>query len=266
MTINVIACLDRSQMANHVTDAAVWVSETIRAPLKLVHVHEGSETAGQVNPHSADTPIAQTANDGEALLNRAYERIGTSKNLKVEKRQFVGELVDVIADLHDETRVLVVGKHGELAGTGQLGNHLTDMIRASQRPTLIVTETFSIPRNAMLAFDGSKTTMSAVNTIANSPLFNDLEIHVVMVGAETEEHQKQLAWAKNTLERNGVSSQAFLVPERDVGKTLDQHAHQFGIQMMIMGAYTHTQLRRLMRGSHTTKLLEETSMTLLVLR
>lgn len=177
-----------------------------------------------------------------------------------------GELVDVIADLYEKTRVLVIGKRGELAGTGQLGNHLTDMIRATQRPTLIVNEKFTPPQNALLAFDGSETMMKAVNAVAESPLFENLECHLVMVGAETEEHQKQFAWAQSTLEKSGVNTQAHLLAERDIGKAINHYARENNIHMMVMGAYTHTQLRRLMLGSHTTMLLEETSMTLLILR
>lgn len=263
MTMNVVACLDQSDLTGRIANAAAWVSSKIRVPLNLVHVLEKAD-ANSFPGTAAQGP--QTEEEGLAFLDSVEATLNETFFGTVQKQVKDANLVDVIGDLYDETRVLVIGKRGKSSAPGQLGNSLTDLIRASQRPTLIVTGSFVRPTNAMLAFNGSETSMKAVMTIAKSPLFEDMECHVVMVGAETEEHKKQLDWAASTLKLGGVSTQAHLLAERDVAKTLSAYAKSNGIQMMVMGAYSHTQLRRLMLGSATRMILEETRMPLLILR
>lgn len=284
MNNKVIACLDGSSMVTSVADAAAWVSQTLAAPLVFIHVldheaqaHDKAAKADETMPQPTDRMLAQLASieekrillsreRGQVVLDFACDHVQTQNQVEAQKRLVEGELVDVLEDLSDETRVLVVGKRGETAGDEDLGSHLTKLIRASHRPTMVVTEPFTVPKKVLLAFDGSETMVKAINTVASSLLFKDLECHVVMVGAETDEHKELLRWAANTLEETGIDTHARLLVENELEKALNHYAQETGIDMMVMGAYSHTLLRQLMMGSHTAMLLRETNMTLLILR
>lgn len=281
MNNKVIACLDGSSMVASVADAAAWISQTLSAPLTLIHVldHEAQadDQTAETVPHETSRMLSQLASieqkqkllsreRGQLVLDFAHDQIKDNYQIDAQKRLIEGELVDVLGDISDETRVLIVGKRGESAGNEDLGSHLTKLIRASHRPTMVVTEPFTPPTKILLAFDGSETMVKAINTVASSPLFRNLECHVVMVGAETDEHKEQLNWAENTLVENGIKTHARLLVETDLEKTLNHYAEKVGINMMVMGAYSHTRLRQLMMGSHTAMLLRETNMTLLILR
>lgn len=281
MNNKVIACLDGSSMVASVADAAAWVSQTLSAPLTLIHVldHEAQahDQTSETVPHETSRMLSQLASieqkqkllsreRGQLVLDFAHDQIKDNYQIDAQKKLIEGELVDVLGDISDETRVLIVGKRGESAGNEDLGSHLTKLIRASHRPTMVVTEPFTPPTKVLLAFDGSETMVKAINTVASSPLFRNLECHVVMVGAETDEHKEQLNWAENTLVENGIKTHARLLVETDLEKTLNHYAEKVGINMMVMGAYSHTRLRQLMMGSHTAMLLRETNMTLLILR
>ncbi|MBE0471935.1 MAG: universal stress protein [Methyloprofundus sp.] len=284
MNNKVIACLDGSSMVASVADAGAWVSKTLSAPLTLVHVldheaqaHDQAAKNAETTPHQTSRMLAKLASikDQQKLLSRergqlvldfAHDQIQQNHQIEAQKRLIEGELVDVLGDLSEETRVLIVGKRGESAAYEDLGGHLTKLIRASHRPTMVVTEPFTPPTKVLLAFDGSETMIKAINTVANSQLFKNLECHVVMVGAETDEHKEQLNWAENTLTENGLETQVQLLVETDLEKTLNQYAQKVGINMMVMGAYSHTRLRQIMMGSHTATLLRETDITLLILR
>lgn len=273
MTNTIIACLDGSAMSTAVADAAGWVSQTLSAPLLHLHVLEpgayadtartqsnrGSGTEGDV------APVSRRAR-GQQVLDVAQDRVRTKFDIDSSTRLVEGSLLEILRDYRDNIRVLVVGKRGETAADGSLGENLTQMIRATHRPTMIVNEDFQPPKKVMIAFDGSETMIKAVNTIAQSPLFQALECHVVMVGSETDEHTKQLRWAEKTLLDRNIATHAKLIVEKEFQSSLNRYATEFDIGMMVMGAYSHNQVWQLVMGSNTAKLLLETRMTLLVLR
>lgn len=284
MNNKVIACLDESSIVTAVADAAAWVSQKLSAPLALIHVVDHEAKAHDL-ASAHDAPVLPKTNRmlaqlasidhqrrglsrerGQLVLDLAHDRIRNNCGIDAQKHLIEGELIDVLGDLSGETRVLIVGKRGESSSQDGLGSHLTALIRASHRPTMVVTERFTPPEKALLAFDGSETMVKAINTVATSPLFRNLECHVVTVGAETEEHMEQLNWAERTLVENGVKTHVKLLVQTEVDKTLNRYAREARIGMMVMGAYSHTRVRELLMGSRTALLLRETEMTLLILR
>ncbi len=101
--------------------------------------------------------------------------------------------------------------------------------------------------------------------VAASPLFRGLPIYLLMSGREHPEAPKQLEWAKQTLERAGFEAPAALVPgdaERIIARTvLEQN-----IDVLIMGAYSHSPLRTMLFRSKTSNLLRSARIPTLLLR
>lgn len=279
MNNQVIACIDGSDYAHTVADAAAWAARTLSAPVMLLHVAEETvseestgKTSGQENNWLTRLSELDQKQDalsrerGELLLDYAAEEVTNSGVTDVSRKLVHGNLLEALTDLQERIRVLVVGKRGETAAGENLGSHLEQMIRANERPTLIIGRSFRAPSRVLLAFDGSETMVRAINTIAESPMFRDLECHVVLVGAETEEHREQLTWAENTLESARVAVRTHLAAETFVEAALARYADEHDIELMVMGAYGHSRLRQMLVGSTTSALLKHTHMTLLVLR
>ncbi|MCL7945515.1 universal stress protein [Marinobacter sp. ATCH36] len=278
MNNQVIACFDGSDYAQAVADAASWTSKTLGAPLTLLHVMEAAEDNQQQDaPSKSDSMltrlsaldqqrVALNRERGELLLDFAAGEASNAGVPDARRKLVRGNLMETLAGLQDDLRVLVVGKRGESATEESLGSHLEQMIRTNPRPTLIVGREFTAPTKALLAFDGSDTMVRAINTIASSPMFHHLECHVVLVGAETDEHREQLTWAETTLENANVDVKTHLAAETFVDATLTAYAKENDIDLMVMGAYGHSRLRHMLVGSTTSTLLKHTRLTLLVLR
>ena len=101
--------------------------------------------------------------------------------------------------------------------------------------------------------------------VAASPLFKGLPIHLLMSGKESREASKQLEWAKKTLEAAGFDATSSLTPgdaESVIAKAVMDH----DIDILIMGAYSHSPLRSLFLGSKTSDLLRSASIPTLLLR
>ena len=101
--------------------------------------------------------------------------------------------------------------------------------------------------------------------VAASPLFKALPVHLLMSGKPSSEAAKQLDWAQGVLTAAGFQSTPHLLPgdtERVIASTVSEHA----MDVLIMGAYTHSSLRSLLFGSRTSELLRSSKIPTLLLR
>ena len=128
-----------------------------------------------------------------------------------------------------------------------------------------ITEQFKTPERVLIAFDGSAVTRKGIEMVAVSPLFKGLPVHVVMAGQTGRDQRKPLAWACQTLEQAGFDVAADSLPgnPEDI---IDQIINQKGIDLLVMGAYSHSPLRNLFKRSKTTELLRRASVPTLLLR
>lgn len=86
-----------------------------------------------------------------------------------------------------------------------------------------------------------------------------------MSGKESAEALKQLEWARKTLEAAGFEAPAALVPG-DAESVIAKAVRDQNIDLLIMGAYTHSPLRSLFLGSKTSDLLRSATIPALLLR
>lgn len=164
-------------------------------------------------------------------------------------------------------RLLVLGRRGEAAETTSrdIGRNVERMVRALRKPVLTVTEGFTEPQRVMIAFDGGIVTRRGVEMVAGSPLFRGLPIHLLMSGKESREASRQLDWAKATLEARGFEVPASLIPG-DAENVIARTVRDRSIDLLIMGAYSHSPLRSLLFGSKTSDLLNSSAIPTLLLR
>lgn len=284
MRKNIVACIDGSEFSQAVCDAALWSQERLSAPLHLLYVNETSSLDAVKETVSDATPephqkIQNELNElegkklellrerGKAILKKSGDYISDNGFDDLKLKQQTGVLEQVVEEMEDDIRLLILGKgRSDVSQQGVLGSHIESIIRTLRRPMLIVTEVFVRPKRILMAFDGSATTAKGVQLIADSPMFNGIECHVVQVGADTDEHREQLKWAENTLEDSDVPTVTQLLVTNDIDASLTAYADEHDIDMIVMGAYSHSRLRQMLLGSSTTRILRNSKRTLLVLR
>ena len=277
----VMACIDGTGVSPAVCDYAAWASLRLEAPLVFLHVLDKSEypiernLSGNIGMGSREALLEELATldeqrgrlaleQGRLLLEAARERavadgVGDSTTL-----QRHGNLVETLEELEPETRLLVMGKHDENLGE-HIGSRLESVVRTLHRPILVTTHEYRPPARVMLAFDGSATTRKGVEMVDGSPLFRGLPCHLVMVGSDNEESRAQLDWARNTLESAGFEAPAVL-RQGEVERVLCGYRQEQDIDLLIMGAYGHSVIRRFLVGSTTTNVIRNASVPVLLLR
>jgi nucleotide-binding universal stress UspA family protein len=281
----VLGCVDQSRFADHVADYAAWAARRMDAPLELIHVLDRHPETARSKDHSGaigidaqehllsalsdeDESRSKAAREqGRIFLNRLRERAVAAGVHSPDVRQRHGHLEETLAEQEAEVRLFVLGRRGESAEHTQrdLGRNVERVVRRLHKPILTITEDFTEPNRAMIAFDGGIVTRRGVQMVAASPLFKGLPIHLLMSGKESREAPRQLEWARKTLELAGFDAPSSLIPgdaESVIAKAVrDQH-----IDILIMGAYSHSPLRSLLLGSKTSDLLRSASIPTLLLR
>lgn len=285
MTLNtVLACVDGSKSSVAVCDYAAWASQKLDAPLTFLHVLDHSQyptasnLSGNIGLGSREHLLSELAEldekrgrlmreQGRLLLEAAVERAKADGVADPAVRQRHGNLVETLAEVEQDIRLLVIGREGEEGDTmgGHVGSHLESVIRTMHRPILVTAGDFRQPRSVMLAFDNGPSTRKGIDMIAASPLFSGMPIHLVMVGADTNDAWESVNTARQILEKAGHEVHA-CIRAGEVEKVLLGYEEEFDIDMIVMGAYGHSRIRQFFVGSTTTNILTRTQRPLLLLR
>lgn len=278
---NVIACIDGSPVTAAVCDYAAWSALRLAAPLVLLHVLDKSEypiqanLSGNIGLGSREALLEELAaldekrgrlalEQGRLLLEEVQHRVINAGVTEPVTRQRHGSLIETVVEMEPETRLLVLGKHDENLNE-HIGSRLENVVRTMHRPILVTTDTYHPPRRFMIAFDGSETTRKGVEMIAASPLFHSLPCHLLMIGADSKANQGQLAWARDCLEAAGFEVHVAL-RSGDVERALCDYRAEHDIDLLVMGAYGHSVIRRFLVGSTTTSVMRNATVPVLLLR
>ena len=279
----VIACIDGSPAAARVCDYAVWAVQRLNAPLMLLHVLDHSkypvesDLSGNLLLGGREALMSELSEldarrnklaleQGKLMLEAAAGRAIEQGVAEPRQRQRHGGLVETLAAMQEQTRLLVIGKLGEghAGEASQVGDHVEQVIRTMDKPILVVPSDYSEPKRIMLAFDGSPTCQAGVKMLASSPLFLGLPCHLVAVGKDSS-LMESLAWARETLEASGHDVETAQL-EGDVEPVLHRYQQDNDIDMVVMGAYGHSRIREFFVGSTTSKMIKNATVPHLLLR
>ncbi len=284
MSRKVLACIDASPYAEAVCDYAAWAAKRLNVAMSVIHVLDKAAKAvttdlsGSIGLGSQEALLAQLAEldekhgklaleSGRIMLDAAKARAEAAGVNSVDERLRHGELVETLAELEEETRLLVLGKRGFSSADahGHIGLHVERVIRTLHKPILLTQQIYTEPKSIMLAYDGSATALKGLEMLAASPLGKGLPVHLVMAGANTAATEAQMASAATILRNAGFDTAVGIVggePE----SVLHQYQQQHNIDLLVMGAYGHSRIRQFIVGSTTTAMISRAKCSLLILR
>ncbi|GAB2919344.1 universal stress protein [Rheinheimera gaetbuli] len=284
MSKKVLACIDASPYAQAVCDYAAWAAKKLDVAMSVIHVLDKSakpattDLSGSIGLGSQEALLAQLAEldeqhsklelqRGRIMLDAAKARAEAAGVKAVDERLRHGQLVETLAELAEETRLLVLGKRGLSSADahGHIGLHVERVIRTLHKPILLTQQSYTEPKSIMLAFDGSATALKGLEMLSASPLGKGLPVHLVMAGATTAATEAQMASAATILRSAGFDTTVAIVggePET----VLHQYQQDHNIDLLVMGAYGHSRIRQFIVGSTTTAMISKAKCSLLILR
>ncbi|MDP3657890.1 MAG: universal stress protein [Brevundimonas sp.] len=277
----VLACIDASTYGASICDHAAWAALQLGADVELLHVLDRAPDAvptdlsGSIGLGASESLLENLVKldedrgrlrmeRGRVILAEAEKRVRAAGVKTVGTRLRHGGLVDNVHELEAEARVVVLGKRGEHADFAKLhlGGSVEQVIRATTLPVLVASRAFKPIQKILIAFDGGSSSRKAVDFLVSDPAFKSYECHLVHAGKPRD---ADLAWARARLADWGGLHQ---VAERpgEPEAVIEAYARENGIDLLVMGAYGHSPIRRFIVGSTTTAMIRIANLPVLLFR
>ena len=278
----ILTCLDNSIYARSCAALAQWAAQRMGARVDLLNVIGESAPAADFGAETAladrpDVPARARAGEAErerqietaarALVEELAGGMRASGVAAASARVERGGFVETLLARSGEADLVVIGKRGEAADflTLRLGSNMERVARACDKPLLIAARAFRPIARAAIAFDASENARNAVALAAQSPLLRDVAIDVVRAGAPSQAADEALEDAVGLLTRSGLKATARRLdgePERRIPEFVARE----GVDLLVMGAPSHSRLHTLVLGSTTSALLRGCVIPALLLR
>jgi nucleotide-binding universal stress UspA family protein len=281
----ILACIDDSEMSDSVIEYAIWLAKNSQLPIKFLHTIEHTHHSehihheGTITPNMTEKLLNELSDeerieskrliaDGKTILNKATEKAKQAGLTDTIAKQRHGTLSEALQDLEVEIEIMVLGLKGEerQSDTKGLSSQLEQAIRVINKPVLVVKKSFAIPRNLLLAYNGSPTSKKAIEII-NKDMFSTqlLNIHIMNVDKNLDT-AKRLA---NEVETALLPLKCALKTEAMTGdpvQVFTEYQQQHNIDLTLMGSFSHGKIHGFMFGSFTTQMLRNGSSNFLLLR
>ena len=278
----ILVCTDGSAYSFVCYDYAAWMAQRTGAALEVLYV---SDLRQFEVPMVADLSGSLGVQPYQAVLGKLqeFEQERAKAILEQARKHFaaktppppatfthkLGFLVDTFHDFESHVDLIMLGKRGENANfaTEHLGSTMERVVRASHKPCLVTSRAFKPVERALFAYDGSKSCQKALEFLATTSAFKDLELHLVTVAAHSAEEAalKTLQGAEGVLRAAGCAPVCqMLVGVAD--NEISTYVEGRGINLLIMGAYGHSRIRQLIIGSTTTAMIRHCKVPVLLFR
>lgn len=281
---HVLAAIDASTYATSVCRHAAWAATRLSLPVELLHVvqHQDPVTArkdlsgaiGLGVKSDLMEELVRLSQDssrieiekGRVLLAAGEQMLREAGVARVTALHRHGGVVETILEREETARVLVLGKRGvahESAGD-HIGSMIERVVRASAKPVLVASREYTEPKHIVFAYDASPAADRALERLANSPLFDGLPVTIVMAEAGSEADRAKLTKAEATF-----------APEHSVTAIMERGKAEQVIPgvvaategaLLLMGAYGHSPIRRMILGSTTSEMVRTVKAPVLMVR
>lgn len=286
----IIALIDGSEYSKSVCEYAAWIAKAKSSSVEVIHslsrrdassvptdmsgnIGFGARSSLLEDLAQLDQQKSQLAQKrGRAILEDAQALIEKAGVKQVEAKLRKDDIIDALHDFEEDADLIIVGKRGETADFARdhLGANMERIVRASTKPVFIASREFKPIKKILIAFDGGKSALKAVEHLAKSQVFGGSICHLITVGEATDQSKAAIDDAQALLKDGGYKVTSEITLELDESipteiiisdKVKDDH-----YDMLVMGAYGHSRIRNLIIGSTTTELLRLCQVPVLMFR
>ena len=282
----IVAMIDGSVYSHSVSDHTAWAAERLGTKeIELVHVlgrREGASAPADLSGSFSagmreellkelsdlDELNAKAAQKrGRLILEEAEAALKAKGITTIAPRLRHGDLIETLAAVEAGADMVVIGKRGSAADFAKmhLGSNLERVVRSSHVPVLITSRAFKPIKRFLIAFDGQRTALKAVDYVARTALFSGLECHLLTVGDRSPEIERNLDNAKALLKGGDIQVSVDVI-QGQPDQVIAKYVEDVGIDLLVMGAYSHSRFRHLFLGSTTTETIRNCLIPALIYR
>ena len=269
MSQSILAILDRPQTAHPVLAAAALAARRLGdADIEALHLRhdalEGFMPTEEVMTERRDQEIEGAAGQKSADLHEIFDAWHRETGVG-EWREVVGETAKVVAAEAAKADLIVVG-HGVGRYQGDARQAIHAALFDARKATLLVSEAVpaSLGRSAAVAWKPSEAADWAID--AALPLLLRAERVTVLVETDDGSHEAEPASLLQRLHHASIPVRVhrFQASGRKIGQALIEEAHAVDADLLVMGAYTHSQLAEFILGGATREVLATAELPVLM--
>ena len=277
----VIACIDSSPCIHALAEAAAWIATQTHRELVLLQILDyypasyhlgdisgviGVESNAMLLKELAELEQKQSElalDYSNNLLNHISEAVHEKFLIQPSTIQEKGDFLEQSFNLLKPDDIVVIGRVGERSAekNKSIGGNVENFIRGANCTVMTVGENFKPPTRFIFAYDDSPTCKDMLKRVAKSDLLRLLQCHLLYVGDYPEILNEPTQFLKN-------SGMDVVVEYRygDIADNILDYQAQHQIQLIVLGAFSHSKIRQFFLGSVTTKIFRSATVPLLVLK
>ncbi len=275
----VIACIDSSPCIHALAEAAAWIATQTQRELVLLqildyypasyHLGEISGVIGfesnamllkelsELEQKQSELALDYSNNLLKHISETVFEKYGIQPTQIQEKGDFLEQSFNILRP--DD--IAVIGRVGERSAEKNktIGGNVENFIRGANCTVMTVGESFKPPTRFIFAYEDSPTCKNMLQRVAKTDLLRLLQCHLLYVG----DHPEILNMPTQYLKDAGLD---VVVEYRygDVADNILDYQAQHQIQLILLGAFSHSKIHQFFLGSVTTSIFRNSSVPLLV--
>ncbi len=279
-----LVCVDGSAYSQVCSRYAAWFAQRAGYAVEGVYVSDVwqyetsflSDLSGSMGIQPYEAMLSQL----EAVEEQKSKALETAQRALLEQEGYrgtfkfhhrTGSVVATLSEFEEGPNgvaLLMMGKRGENANleTEHLGATMERLVRASTQPCVVTSRAYAAPQRALLAYDGSPSANKALHWLVQANGFKDLALHLVTVARETDEKAGARLQEGEGILRAAGWKPVCQVLSGEPGDAIAGYVTQQGVDFLIMGAYGHSAMRRLIIGSTTTDLIRRCHVPVMLFR
>ncbi|MFT4022067.1 MAG: universal stress protein, partial [Acinetobacter sp.] len=263
----VIACIDSSPCINAIAEAAAWIAKQTHRELVLLQILDyypasyhlgeisgviGFESNAMLLKELADLEQKQSElaiNYSNNLLHHISKKVKEQFDIDATIVQEKGDFLEQSFHFLQEDDIAILGRVGEQAAEKNktLGSNVENFIRGANCAVVTVSDHFKVPTRFIFAYEYSPTCLKMMRRIVESDLLRQLQCHLLYVG----DHPEIVKEPEEFLKSHDIN---VVVETRygDVAENIMDYQRQHGIQLLLLGAFSHSKIHQFFLGSITT--------------
>ncbi|MCX8044253.1 MAG: universal stress protein [Desulfobacterota bacterium] len=201
------------------------------------------------------------------LILEEFQRQCSEKNIVPRLKKHIGIIANIIADEAKKTDLVVIAQHGEHEkwSSGLLGSTSESVVRKSPRPVLVTPGIFRTFSRILIAYDGgieSNKALKIACELFSGKTFSLNAVYVTNNDERADELQTEIEEFSNPYK---IEMQ-YTRLQGDAGREILAYATAHNIDLIIMGAFSHSRIHDLILGGTTAYILRRSPIPVLLTR
>lgn len=279
----VFAYIDGFVYSNAVCDYAVFVAKELNMPLVLLNtikhgnISSNTDLSGNIGLGEREDLLEELSKEdsikskklikeGKELLEKLKQKAMDKGLSEVFISQRHGELYENLKEIEDKIRVAILPIDQERTAKSEIGSLIEDIIIDIDAPIILVNKEFSPIKNVLIAYNADEGSSKALKEVSNSPMLGkDINRFIVNVNSDIKRSENIIEEAKKIMNESS-SNYKFISMQGDTLKNILTCKEDNDIDMLAIGSFSHTKLKRAIFGSFTEKLIQNIDIPLIVLK